>query len=216
VDDKSVRLSSGLYALIDDSLVQAAGLERAARAAAEGGASVLQLRLKHTSDREALALIRAVVAAVRPRGTQVIVNDRVDLALLGDSDGVHLGKEDLPVAQARALLGPDKLIGATVRTLADIEAAKREGADHVGLGPIFATRTKALTDAPIGVERFAALVKDSTLPVVGISGVALSNIASVARAGARAAAVASDLLGAVDIAAQSAALAAAFRVGCER
>jgi thiamine-phosphate pyrophosphorylase len=216
VDDKSVRLSSGLYALIDDSLVQAAGLEKAARAAAEGGASVLQLRLKHTSDRDALALIRAVAAAVRPRGTQVIVNDRVDLALLGDADGVHLGKEDLPVAQARALLGPDKLIGATVRTVADIEAAKREGADHVGLGPIFATRTKALTDAPIGVERFAALVKESPLPVVGISGVALSNIASVARAGARAAAVASDLLGAPDVSARAASLAAAFRVGCER
>jgi thiamine-phosphate pyrophosphorylase len=212
VDDKSVRLARGLYALIDDSLVPASRLEQAAVSAAEGGAAVLQLRLKTLPDSHALVLIRAVVARAR---AQVIVNDRVDLALLAGAAGVHLGKTDLPVARARALLGPRALIGATVRTVADIEAAKAEGADHVGLGPIFATRTKALVDAPIGVERFAALVKESPLPVVGISGVALSNIESVGRARAHAAAVASDLLTAQDIAARAAALAAAFRVGWE-
>jgi thiamine-phosphate pyrophosphorylase len=180
-----------------------------------GGAAVLQLRLKSTPDSKALALCRAIVEQVRPRGVQVIVNDRVDLALLSGADGVHLGKSDLPIARARAVLGPAALIGATVRTVADIETAQREGADHVGLGPIFATRTKALTDAPIGLERFAALVKESPLPVVGISGVGLSNIESVGRAGAHAAAVASDLLGAADIAVRATALAAAFRVGCE-
>lgn len=216
VNDKASRLGRGLYALIDDSLLPAGRLEAAARAAVEGRAAVLQLRLKQLPDREALALCRAVVGFARAGGAQVLVNDRADLALLGGADGVHLGKEDLPVALARRLLGPRALIGATVRTLADIRAAQEAGADHVGLGPIFATRTKALFDAPIGVERFAALVAQSPLPVVGISGVALANIGEVARAGARAAAVASDLLTAADVAARAAALQAAFELGSKR
>lgn len=213
MNDKTSRLGRGLYALIDDSLWPPGGLEAAARAAIEGGARVLQLRLKHTPDREALGLCRAVAAFARSRQAQVLVNDRADLALLGTAAGVHLGKEDLPIAEARRLLGPGALIGATVRTLSDIRAAQQAGADHVGLGPIFATRTKALADAPIGIARFAALVEQSPLPVVGISGVALANIGEVARAGARAAAVASDLLAAGDVAARAAALQAAFELG---
>lgn len=213
MDAKGHGLGRGLYALIDDSVLPAAALLDAARAAAQGGAAVLQLRLKAMPDPDALALARAVIAAVRPRGTQVLVNDRADLALLSQADGVHLGREDLPLGAARKVLGPRALIGATVRTVADIDAAREQGADHVGLGPIFATRTKALADAPIGVERFAQLVAQSALPVVGISGVALDNIESVARAGAHCAAVASDLLCAADIAARAALLARAFEVG---
>lgn len=213
MDNKPPGLAPGLYALLDDTLPWRAPPLELARALLLGGAAVVQVRLKRTAEREALALVRAVVGLARERGAQVIVNDRVDWALLAGADGVHLGKEDLPVAAARQVLGPRALVGKTVRTALDIEEAAGEGADHVGLGPIFATRTKALADAPIGLERFAALVAQSRLPVVGISGVGLANIAGVARAGARAAAVASDLLQADDVAGRAALLCAAFSEG---
>jgi len=117
-----------------------------ARAVIDARVGVLQLRLEQTTDRVALPLIRAVVALARPR-REVIVNDRVDLALAGGADGVHLGADDLPVDVARRLLGPAALIGATTRSRAEIEQARRWGRSR-GLGPIFATRTKVVAHAP--------------------------------------------------------------------
>jgi thiamine-phosphate pyrophosphorylase len=150
------------------------------------------------------------VALARPAGVAVIVNDRVDLALAGAADGVHLGADDLPVEVARRLLGPGALVGATTRSLADIEAARAAGADHVGLGPIFATTTKAVPHAALGLAGFAAIARASPLPVVGIAGITLETIGGVAASGAWAAAVAGDLLRADDIATRARALQQAF------
>jgi thiamine-phosphate pyrophosphorylase len=181
-----------------------------ARAVIEAEVGVLQLRLEQTTDRVALPLIREVMALARPGGVKVIVNDRVDLALAGGADGVHLGADDLPVDVARRLLGPDALIGATTRSLQDIERAKSSGADHVGLGPIFSTTTKVVAHAPLGLETFASIVRQSPLPVVGIAGVTLENIGQVAAAGAWCAAVAGDLLRAGDLVSRARALQGAF------
>lgn len=181
-----------------------------ARAVIEAEVGVLQLRLEQTADRAALPLIRQVVALARPRGVKVIVNDRVDLALAGGADGVHLGADDLPVDVARKLLGPDALIGATTRSLAEIEQARALGADHVGLGPIFATTTKQVSHAPLGLELFAQIAREAPLPVVGIAGVTLQNIGQVAAAGAWCAAVAGDLLRAEDLVSRARALQGAF------
>ncbi len=203
------KLPRGLYALIDDAVGPSRSVPEKARLAIEGGAQVVQLRLEHTGDRQALLWIREVVAASQAR-VPVIINDRVDLCMLGQAQGVHLGDDDLPVAVARRLLGPDALIGRTTRGLVDIREALSQGADHVGLGPIFATTTKVLAAAPLGLEQFATIVRDSPLPVVGIAGITLSTIGEVARAGARCAAVASDLLTAEDVVSRARALQQAF------
>lgn len=204
------KLPRGLYALLDDSVRPDLDLRAAARAVFAGGAGVVQLRLKRHSDRDALALARDVVALAAATRARVLVNDRVDLALLSGAHGVHLGDDDLPVAAARALLGPDALIGATTRSLAGIRAAADAGADHVGLGPVFATSTKPVPHALLGLDGLAQIANASPLPVVAIAGITLQNVGAVARAGARAAAVASDLLRADDLCAHAAALVAAF------
>jgi thiamine-phosphate pyrophosphorylase len=204
------KLPGGLYALLDDSVRPELPMLEKARAVIEARVGVVQLRLERTPDRVALPLIRAVVALAAPANVRVIVNDRVDLALAGGADGVHLGADDLPVDVARRVLGPGALIGATTRSLAEIEQACALGADHVGLGPIFATRTKVVAHAPLGLEVFAAIVARSPLPVVGIAGVTLATIGQVAAAGAWCAAVAGDLLTAEDLVSRARALQGAF------
>lgn len=204
----ALKLPRGLYGLVDDGVRPEVPVPTKARWAIEGGAAVIQLRLEQTADRQALEWIREVVALAGP--VPVIVNDRIDLCLVGQAAGVHLGADDLPVSVARRLLGPTALIGATTRTLADIEGAAAEGADHVGLGPIFTTRTKQVNAASLGLEGFEAIARRSPLPVVGIAGITLQTIAQVAKAGAHCAAVASDLLNAPDVVARARALKDAF------
>jgi thiamine-phosphate pyrophosphorylase len=187
------KLPRGLYALYDDASPQRV-LE-----AVRGGAQLVQLRLKHTPDRDALALARAL----KPHVPVLVINDRVDLALLSGC-GVHLGDEDLPVAEARRVLGPHALIGATCRDLAAIDRAKAYGADYAGVGPVFASRTKSLPVPLLGAAGLAAICAKSPLPVVAISGIDETNIAAVARAGAHAAAVSAAVFGKDDPAAAAA------------
>ncbi|ATB49328.1 thiamine phosphate synthase [Corallococcus macrosporus] len=206
-------LPRGPYLLCDDSIRPELSLvDKAARLVA-GGARVVQLRMKRTPVREALAAARQVVALCRQEGALCLVNDRVDLALLADAHGVHVGDEDLPAEDARALLGPGRLLGVTVRDGAGARAARAAGADYVGLGPVFPTATKQVPAPVLGLEAFAAVVRESPLPVVGIGGVGLGNIASVAAAGARCAAVVSDALLAADITERVRQLATAFEQG---
>lgn len=204
------KLPRGLYALVDDSVRPDLSMLEKARAVLDGGAQVLQLRMEVTADRLALPIVREVVALARPREVRVIVNDRVDLALAGGADGVHLGDDDLPVEVARRLLGPEALVGATTRSLEDIERARAAGADHVGLGPLFHTRTKAVAHPPLGLEAFGRIARVAPLPVVGIAGISLATIGQVAAAGAWGAAVAGDLLLAEDVVSRARALQQAF------
>jgi thiamine-phosphate pyrophosphorylase len=206
-------LPKGPYLLCDDTMRPELSLKEKAARLLEGGARVLQLRMKRTPPREALAFAREVVAACHRAGALCLLNDRVDLALLSGADGVHVGDEDLPPEAARELLGPARLVGVTVRNAAGARAAKAAGADYVGLGSVFGTTTKQVPAPVLGVEAFAAVVRDCPLPVVGIGGVGLANIARVAAAGAHGAAVASDALLAPDIAEQVRLLSAAFNTG---
>lgn len=208
-DGHAARLArlAGLYAIVCDE-------EPVARAeqAIAGGAAVVQVRLKRAPAGAVLEVARRVVSLARGRAL-VIVNDRADLALLAGADGVHLGADDLPVAEARRLLGPDLLVGRTARTLADARAALAAGADHVGFGPVFASATKPLDVVPCGVEALAATCAALPAPVVAISGIELSNIASIARAGAACAAVIGALGEGAEVRDRAAALARAFAEG---
>jgi thiamine-phosphate pyrophosphorylase len=197
----------GLYAIVGgaDPLGQAA-------AALDGGARVVQLRLKGVAAGEVLEAAQRLVALAAGRAL-VILNDRADLAALAGADGVHVGDEDLPVAEARAVVGPDLLVGRSTRTLAGGQAALAAGADHVGFGPVFATATKAIAAAPRGLAMLRQVATDLPAPVVAIGGIGLETIGEVAAAGAACAALIGALFEAPDPRARAAALAAAFAAG---
>lgn len=195
---------AGLYVLVRSP--------EEARAAVSGGARVVQVRVKEAPAGEVLEASRRIVALSAGRAL-VLVNDRADLALLSGADGVHLGEEDLPVAEARRLLGPELLVGRTTRTLEEGRAALRDGADHVGYGPIFPSRTKPLPVPPRGLDGLRAVAAGLGAPVVAISGIDLSNVGDVARAGAACAAVIDAVFGAGDPVENAARLAAAFEAG---
>jgi len=203
----------GLYALCDDGFRPELPVEAQAEAFLHGGARVLQLRLKRTGPARAVDIAGRLAERCRAAGAVLLVNDRVDWALLAGADGVHLGAEDLPPEDARRLLGPDAVVGVTVRSAGEAEAARRAGADYVGLGPVFAPVSKQV-DAPVlGLDRFRREVANISLPVVAIGGIGRTTIRSVAAAGAHGAAVVSDLLSAQDIASRARELEAEFEHG---
>jgi len=200
----------GLYAIVgeEDTLARV-------EAAVAGGAAAVQLRMKRTPAGAILEAARRAAALCRDRAL-FVVNDRADLALLAGADGVHLGDEDLPVAEARKLLGPGMLVGRTCRTPEDGLRALGEGADHLGYGPVFPSRTKPLPDAPRGLEALRAACAALPAPVVAISGIELANIGAVAASGAAAAAVIGDLFAHGDPRERARQLAAAFTAGARR
>jgi thiamine-phosphate pyrophosphorylase len=197
----------GLYAIVGDVDPVAR-----AEAAVAGGAGVVQVRLKSAPAGHSLDVARRIVALARGRAL-VIVNDRPDLALLSGADGVHLGDDDLPVKEARGLLGEALLVGRTCRTADAARAALAEGADHGGYGPVFPSGTKPLDVAPRGLGALAATCEAIRAPVVAVSGITLANVGAVARAGAAAAAVIGDLRDHGDARARAEALAAEFERG---
>ncbi len=140
----------GLYAIVGD-----VDPVQRAEAAIAGGARVVQIRMKRAGAGAVLEAARRIVSAARGRAL-VLVNDRPDLAILSGADGVHLGEEDLPVVEARALVGEALLVGRTTRTLDAARAAMAAGADHVGYGPMFPSLTKPLDVAPRGSRGSAA------------------------------------------------------------
>ncbi len=200
----------GLYAIVggSDPVAQAA-------LALDGGATVLQLRVKSWPGAELVAVAVRLVALARGRAL-VIVNDRADLALLAGADGVHVGDEDLPVEAVRRVVGPDLLVGRSTRTLGEGLAALAAGADHVGFGPIFATATKLIAGPPRGLAMLAEVVGGLPAPLVAIGGIGLDTIGPVAASGAAAAAVIGAIFEAPDPRRQAAALAAAFAAGKAR
>lgn len=206
-------IPEGLYLLCDDGAGPDLPLVDKASLLLEGGARILQVRIKRARGAAALEAVRAVAARCRAAKALCIVNDRVDWALLSGADGVHLGDEDLPPSAARELLGPSAIIGVTCRDPPSIRAALEARASYVGVGPVFPTRSKQVNAALLGLERLEAIAKDSPLPVVAISGIGLTRIASVARTGVHGAAVLSDPWEAASVPERVRALTAAFASG---
>lgn len=184
--------------------------EIAARAVA-GGASMIQLRDKVAGPRRLLSDARQIARLCRERGVCFIVNDRLDLALAADADGVHLGQDDLPPKAARAILGRDKFLGVSTHSLEQALDAADQGADYLGIGPIFATGTKATGYEPRSCDIIRQLRTRIDLPIVAIGGITLSNVREVIQAGATGAAVISAIVGANDITAATAAFVTAIQ-----
>jgi thiamine-phosphate diphosphorylase len=167
-------------------------------AALAGGVTAFQLREKRLSDRETLALAHAMIEPCRRHGALFLLNDRVDLALAADADGVHLGVDDLPLSDARRLLPPGAVIGYSPDTDEQAADAGHAGANYLGIGPCFATTTKLDAGAAIGPEGFARRARLSGVPCIGIGGITAGNARKVIEAGAVGVAVTGAILRASD------------------
>jgi len=174
---------SRLYFLTDRDLSRKGNVEDV-RAALDGGVRIVQYREKALSFREQIREALRIKELCRSAGATFIVNDRVDLALSMEADGVHLGQEDMPLESARRLMGQDKLIGITVHSGTEAVAAVADGADYLGVSPIFATSTKADAGAPIGLEGLREIRAKIEIPIVGIGGITKENARQVLEAGA--------------------------------
>lgn len=160
-----------------------------------GGARFMQIRAKELSSAQFLRISDRLVAAGRACGAQIIVNDRVDVAKLSGAAGVHLGQDDITVADARAMLGPNAIIGYSTHTVAHIDAALLEPVTYIAVGPVFGTRSKATGYDAVGVGLVEEAVRRAgAVPVVAIGGITLETAPQVLQAGATSVAVISDLL----------------------
>lgn len=157
--------------------------------AVRGGASMIQLRDKMASDRDLYALAVAMQFLCSGLGATFIINDRVDIALAANTDGVHLGQTDLPISTARKILGNDKLIGGSASTLEEALQVERDGADYIGFGHIFPTTTKDKSSAPKGIALLSEVVASVKIPVIAIGGITHLNVESVAQTGSSVAVV---------------------------
>jgi thiamine-phosphate pyrophosphorylase len=193
----SVRPLTPLYAIVDVEVAARGGWDplELARAFFEGGARCVQLRAKRLESGPLLELCRAMVEAGRPFRADVIVNDRADVARLGGAAGVHVGQDDLTPADARAVVGPQAIVGCSTHTLDQFTDALRQPVSYLAIGPVFGTATKDTGYAAVGltlVEEAARRAPDC--PIVAIGGVTLDNAAAAWTAGAQSVAVITDLL----------------------
>jgi len=200
---------AGVYAIVSRSLC-GGSLLQTARAALAGGASVIQLREKNAPDKEVLATAAELRELTDEMDRLFIVNDRPDIAAIVGADGVHLGQDDLPIAEARRLLRPGAIVGRSTHSLAQARAAVNEGADYIGFGAIFETATK---DNPIvvGPEQLKEVLAEVSLPVVAIGGITADNVGQLTAVGAKCVAVSSAICSADDPKAAVAAIASALR-----
>lgn len=188
-----------LYALTDSRLSLGRPLEEVAGALLDAGIKILQYREKKLPGSRMLEECKMLRRLTRDHDACFIVNDHIDIAILSEADGIHLGQDDVPVTEARKLVGPGMCIGLSTHSPAQARAAVQAGADYIGVGPIFPTQTKEDVVAPVGFEYLDWVAANIRLPFVAIGGIKIHNIGSVARHGARCCAMVSELVGAEDI-----------------
>jgi len=195
-----VELLSGiqLYVIADRKMCRGKNLVEIVSQAIQGGAQMIQCRDKESDDRDFVGLASQLRDVCRNENVPFIVNDRVDVARQINADGVHVGDEDLSVREARNVLSPDKIIGKTARTVQDAIDAEREGADYVGLGPVFPTDSKQI-DGPIGLDIVRAASEILKIPIFAIGGINLSNLDQLLEAGGRRIAVISAVVSSGDV-----------------
>ena len=200
-----------LYLVVGPDAVRGRALHDVVLDAVAGGVTAVQLRWKEHSARTLVDAVRALRGALRARGVPVIVNDRVDVALAAEADGVHVGQDDLPVAAVRRLAGDRLVVGLSVTTVEEARAVDARLVDYAGVGPVFATATKPDAAHPLGVHGTREVVRALGVPAVAIGGIDEGNAARVLGTGVRGIAVVSAICGAYRPGAAAAALAATVR-----
>ena len=185
-----------LYLVTDRDLSRGRSTVEIVEASIKGGVTCVQLREKSCSTREFIAEARALKPLLQSQDIPLIINDRVDVALAIEADGVHLGQDDMALEDARKLLGPARIIGISAECLEDAIRAETAGADYIGISPVFATPTKTDTAEPLGLEGVKTIRAAVNLPLVGIGGIGPHNGGEVIKSGADGLAVVSAIVSA--------------------
>jgi thiamine-phosphate pyrophosphorylase len=188
-----------VYLVTDRGILGGRDLLKAVEDAIIGGASLIQLREKDISSRDFYNLAVKMKEVVNSYGVPLIINDRLDIALAVNADGLHIGQDDMPLKIARQILGPEKIIGYSVSSLEEALFGEKNGADYLGAGPVYMTGSKADAGLPIGLTSLKAIKERVSIPVVAIGGVGISNIADVKQTGVDGVSVISAILGSQDI-----------------
>jgi thiamine-phosphate pyrophosphorylase len=186
----------GFY-FITDSGLSRKGIVSDVRNAIKAGVRVVQYRQKCKSSRE--MLIEAIRLRRICKNVTFLVNDRIDIALASGADGVHLGQDDLSLPVARKLLGKNKIIGVTVHSLKEAFFAQKQGADYLGVSPIFPTKTKSDAGKPVGIKELKEISKKVKIPIVALGGISLKNAGQAVRSGADSICAISAVLGKPDV-----------------
>jgi len=189
---------NGLYLILDEQWASRCSLPKVLQEAGEAGVKLVQYRNKSGSMRHAYIVASELRMVAKEWGMAFIINDRCDLAMAVEADGVHLGQMDLPFALARKLVGPDMLIGVSTHHSVQVQSATKEGADYLGFGPIFSTGTKLNHDPVVGVQGMKDIRALTTLPIFAIGGILPESVSELHQAGANGVAVASGILDAAD------------------
>lgn len=187
-----------VYPITDARISGISHVEQVRRLIA-GGATLIQLREKHASPREFLDAALNAVAVARENNVKIIINDRVDIALVAEADGVHLGQDDMPPEWAREVLGSNAIIGFSTHSVEQAQRASEMPIDYLAIGPVFQTSTKADPDPVIGLEGVSAVrASVGSLPLVAIGGITASSALSVVAAGSDSVAMISSVIGQPD------------------
>lgn len=201
-----VGVVAGLYPLLSEGALPTLAMPAAARVLADAGCTVVQLRLKSLGDAERLRVQRAVAAALSGSGATLVIDDRADLAAILAAEappavaaGLHLGQTDLPPAAARAIVGPEVLVGYSTHSLEQLHAAAAEPVDYLGFGPIFPTASKHGADPSVGLAQLRAAAASTSRPLVAIGGLDLRTAPAAIGAGAAAVAVIGALFADLDL-----------------
>ena len=187
-----------LYSILDPEQIKGRATEEVLRELLRAGVTMLQLRAKSLAAKDFLELAQRVRSETQRQDCRLIVNDRVDIAMACNADGVHLGQDDLPIHVGRKLMG-NKIIGISTHDIEQAQEAERGGADYIGFGPMFGTTTKDTGLTARGIDMLKQIRAAVTIPIVAIGGITEQNVAQVWQAGANSAAIISDILGAADI-----------------
>ncbi|MFC1858975.1 thiamine phosphate synthase [Thermodesulfobacteriota bacterium] len=185
-----------LYLVTDRRIAGDRDIVDIVRAAIQGGATVVQMREKKATTNEMITLGRALSEITQAAGVPLIINDRIDVALAINADGVHVGPpDDMPASLARQILGPNRILGVSAESPEIARQAARDGADYIGVGDVYGTGSKEDAGKPIGLTGLKSVIAASVLPVVGIGGIDHSNAAGVIEAGADGVALISAVVG---------------------
>ncbi len=193
MENKKILPDINLYFITDSKLTRKTVFEDV-KAAIKAGVKIVQYREKEKNTEEMLEEAKKIGKLCKENNVLFIINDRIDVALATDADGVHLGNEDMPYSIARKLLGREKIIGLTVQNIQEAIEAEKVGADYIGVSPIFETKTKADAGKPVGIELIKEVEGRLRIPFVAIGGINEKNIKSVIEAGAKSVAIISAII----------------------
>lgn len=188
-----------LYAITGEEFHPDRDLVEVMEEAILGGVDIIQLRDKYSSKREVLEKAKKLRDLTKKHDVIFIVNDHIDVALAVEADGIHIGQDDLPLCEARKIMGPNKIIGISTHAIEEARLAEAEGADYIGVGPVFHTKSKVDVVDPVTTAYVGQVAEEIKIPFVAIGGIKLHNVDQVLEAGATRICAISEIVGAKDV-----------------